>query len=338
MQTGVTNPSLSARRATEFSNDSDQEVAEYVAHVRRPLLLEGPKTGQGADELLAKVYEALTHRRFCALSRERGRRYRPAALEAFAASHRRGDPFEFWLDIGPGYHASLRPGTLPLSFEVGLAEFFMLTQIAAFLCSVDTIYPPGARFRLVVDNLCALRTNDVPVERTTEYCTGLRRLIHEMGLARRVRLFVESEEFDLDEYDSLLRHAKEPPLLRQASHAEVDNVARFLGRRCSPTEAVERMRLYRRTEATTECLMGRAVRGMRLTQRSTPTTLGFRSFPGGDARIQCGEVALGRRLDRGFGALLLTSQNIDLYECVRRSSGSPFPSTVRHITLVSHRA
>jgi hypothetical protein len=251
---------------------------------------------------------------------------------------RRGEPLEFWLDIGPGYRASLRPGIAPLGFEVGFGELLMLTQVSAFLRRIAALYPPGARFRLVVDNLCGLRTNDVALERTIGYCDDLRRLIREMGLADEVCLFVESEAFSLAEYDALLEQVEAPAPALQATQAEVDNVARFLGRRCGANEAVERMRLYRRTGATTELLLGRVVTGVRLTQRATPVTLGFRSFPGGDARIQCGEVALGRRPDGGVASFLLTSRNVDLYDCAQRSVPPGFPSTVKHVTVASRRA
>jgi hypothetical protein len=286
--------------------------------------------------VLERVYEALTQRRFCALSRGKALKYRPAMLDAFADPFRRGDPLEFWLDCGPGYHASVRPGVLPLSYDVGLGEFLMLTQIAAFLARVALLYPPGARFRLVVDSLCALRTNDIPVERTAGYCEQFRRLIEEMCLAKWVSLFVESEEFDLAEYDSLLLDACEPLSITQPSQAEIENVARFLGRPCTQEEALARIRLYERTSAVTEHLLGRVVR-VRLTQRATSATLGFRSYPGGDARIQCGEVALERRGDGGIAPVLLTNRNIDLYECARLPFASLLPSTITGLTIASRR-
>jgi hypothetical protein len=101
---------------------------------------------------------------------------------------------------------------------------------------------------------------------------------------------------------------------------------------------VERIRLYQQTSAVTEQLLGKVVRGVRLTQRATPSTLGFRSFPGGDARIQCGEVALGRSPDGGVGSILLTSRNVDLYDCARLSCASILPSAVKHVALASRRA
>jgi hypothetical protein len=334
MQMGVTTHCIPGTASAGTQGILEEEVARYLAHASRPLEA-GPDTGR---DVLDAVYGALTHRRFCALSRGKARQYHEAIRGALADPFRRGAPLEFWFDIGPGYHASLRPGVFPPSFDVGLGELLMLTQVSAFLRSVAALYPPGARFRLVVDNLCALRTNDVPLERTAAYCVQLRRLIDELGLAEHVRLFVESEEFGVCEYDALLRDVEEPHPVAHATQAEIDNVARFLGHRCTPAQALERMRLYRRTTAVTEHMLAGAARGVRLTQRATPATLGFRSFPGGDARIQCGELALGRRPDGGITSILLTSHNIDLHECVRLYCASVLPSAVKHATLASRVA
>jgi glycosyltransferase involved in cell wall biosynthesis len=333
----VSDSTVPAPAPTAPSQMFDEEIASFLARVGRP---HSPETdgGQphGADSL-AEVYALLTHRRFCALSRERSRRYRDDALKTLGESYGRGEPLEFWLDIGPGYHASLRPGQLPVNYEIGLGEYLLLVQVRAFLDGVGRLYPPGARFRLVVDNLCALRTNDIPVERTAEYCARLRRLIEDVGMASDVRLFVESEEFGIEAYDAALQTVGEPAPVSNVSAADIDNVARFLGRPCSPVEAAERMRVYQRAGAATELLLSDAVRGVRLTQRATPVTLGFRSFAGGDARIQCGEVALFRKPSGGVSPILLTSRNVDLYDAERLCGAALLPSTIADIALVSHR-
>jgi len=332
------NPTALATAPARRPEIRDEDIAAFLARVGRP---HSPETDggqqQGADSL-AEVFDVLTHRRFCALSRERSRKYRDDTLKALGESYRRGEPLEFWLDIGPGYHASLRPGQSPVNYEIGLGEYLLLVQVRAFLDGVGRLYPPGARFRLVVDNLCALRTNDIPIERTAEYCARLRRLIEHVGMASDVRLFVESEEFGVDAYDAALRTVEGPAPVPQVSEADVDNVARFLGRCCEPAEAAERMRLYQRASAATELLLSGAVRGVRLTQRATPVTLGFRSFAGGDARIQCGEVALSRKPSGGVSPILLTSRNIDLYGVETWSCAPPLPSTIGYVTLASRRA
>jgi hypothetical protein len=263
--------------------------------------------------------------------------YRDSILDTFRAAVESGGPLQFSYDIGPGYHASLRPGNLDLNFSVGLSELFILSQVASFCDQVAAIYRPGARFWLVVDNLCGLRTNDIPVAVTEGYCAQLRGLIGELGLRSRVELIVESEKFDLEEYDGLLAGVHVPPSTVRPSEEEQDNVERFLGRRCSPEEALERIDLYARTTIVTEKLLAREVRGVRMTQRAGATTIGFRPFPGGDLRTQCGEVAMGRNAKGKLQPLLLTSRNLDGYACARFSYAE-LPVAVTGVTYADRLA
>jgi hypothetical protein len=244
-----------------------------------------------------------------------------------------GEPVSFWYDVGPGYHASLRPGEVDLSFDIGLAELLILFQIASFCHRVAELYPPGARFSLVVDNLCALRTNDIPVARTEEYCLRFRGLIRELELDDRVGMTVESEEFDLGEYDDVLAGVQPQPLAAPLSGDDLENVERFLGRPCSLAEAAERADRYRRTGMVTEHLLRRVVRGVRMTQRASETTLGFRAFPGGDSRTQCGEVAIGRNTKGKLRPVLLTSRNVDDYDCVRVADLDDLSLPISHVTF-----
>ena len=103
---------------------------------------------------------------------------------------------------------------------------------------------------------------------------------------------------------------------------------RFLGRSCDLAEAGERIERYRRSGIVTEMLLERVVRGVRMTQRATGATLGFRPFSGGDQRTQCGEVALTRRSKGGLKPVLLTSRNIDGYECANVGSPEVLPPSV----------
>jgi hypothetical protein len=328
----------SSQRATPADPVAD-DVRRYLWQAMRA---GGAEVSTHADTpdaggALERIFDALTQRRFCALSRGRARQYRDSVLGALAPAYERSEALEFWFDIGPGYRASLRPGALPLRYDVGLGEYLMLAQVAAFARIVSLHYPPGARFHLVVDNVCALRTNDVALERTTAYCSQLRTLIAEMRLAGIVRLLVESEAFDLREYDALARAPAAPASAAVPTPAEIENVARFLGRRCTPAEAAERIRLYARATAATEALLARVVRGVRLTQRASAATLGFRPFPGGDARMQCGEVALTRLADGRIAPILLTSRNIDAHDCTGIGAAGVLPSPVREITFAARR-
>lgn len=311
----------------------EEEVGDYLAAVMLP----GGKglasaSSNGHSELPDAVFGLLTDRQFCHLSRGAAGRYRERTLTLLDESLNENIAVPFWYDIGPGYHASLHPGESGPSFDVGLSELLILHQVRSFLGRLSGIYPPGGRFWLVVDNLCGLRTNDIPVDLTEAYCARFRELIREQGLVDRVELLVESEAFDLAEYDRLLADVPEERREAAVTEDDLENVERFLGRRCTVQEANERIDRYRRTGIVTELLLARVVGGVRMTQRASATTLGFRPFPGGDSRTQCGHVAMGRNTHGKLRPILLTSRNVGAYELRSLTFPGLLPSLVNDVT------
>jgi hypothetical protein len=97
-------------------------------------------------------------------------------------------------------------------------------------------------------------------------------------------------------------------------------------------EANERIDRYRRTGIVTELLLARVVGGVRMTQRASATTLGFRPFPGGDSRTQCGHVAMGRNTHGKLRPILLTSRNVGAYELRSLTFPGLLPSLVNDVT------
>lgn len=306
------------------------EVLAGMTRVCEPRAAVGPLDDERT--VAEALFALLTSRAYCYLSRTKVEPYREETITLLRRRMRTGGPCRFFYDIGPGYHATLRPGALPLRFDVGLSELFILSQASSLCHRVVALYPPGARFWLVIDNLCGLRTNDIPLERSEEYVRQLRRLIHETGVSDVIDLIVESEEFELEEYDRLLAEKELGPVDPDPSPEAVGNVARFLGRPCSTAEAAARIELYSRTGAVTETLMDRLVRGVHMTQRATGATLGFRPVPGGDQRTQAGEVVLTRSSKGRLQPLLLTSRNVDAYDCVRLKLPGFLPPPLTHVT------
>lgn len=284
-----------------------------------------------------EIFELLTARRFSHLSRGAAQRYRERTITLLERSLAAGGPVPFWFDIGPGYHASLKPGDLPLTFNVGLAELMILHQVSAFHELFSELHHGGCRFTLVVDNLCALWTNDIPTVLTEGYTTQLRRLIAQQGLEDVVDVLVESEEFDVEEYERLFAETSAGILDGPISESDLENVERFLGRPCDLVEAKERIARYLRAGCVTELLLERVVRGVRMTQRAGATTLGFRSFPGGDSRAQCGQVVITRNGGGKLKPLLLTSRNIDDYDCSDYEFPDLLPSQIEHVTYAERR-
>ncbi|MCK6370398.1 MAG: hypothetical protein L6Q83_03565 [Gammaproteobacteria bacterium] len=274
---------------------------EPVAAARLPELIFGLQTG----------------REFCYLSRARVAPYREAACAQIARDIARGEPVHYCLDIGGGYHASLRPGTDALCFAPGLGELLLLRQISRFDAGVRRLYPPGTRFSLVIDNLVAWFVNDIPTERTGAYCAKLRELIAQLALAPGIELWVESEHLTTSEFERRRGAFHAAPCADDLSCKDHDTVARFLGRACGSDEVAERTARYRAITGVSSELIGSRLDGLRMTQRATPETICFRPFPGADSRIQSGEVALRVTGGKPVVPMLLTSHNQHLYDWYR---------------------
>ena len=272
------------------------------------------------------IFAIQTRREFCYLSNARVQCYRPSAETWIAQWVRHGEPVHYYLDIGGGYHASLRPGIEDICFEIGLGELLLLLQIHRFNQRVRRVYARGVRFSLVIDNLCAQLINDIDVARTLAYCARLRELIDRLGLSGEVDLLVESEHFSVDHFDRLRDKTSNMLSSGIVTRKEHQTVERFLGRACDVTEAVERSARYRDITRISGQLIDARVDGLRMTQRATPDTICFRAFPGGDSRMQSGQVALKTSVNERVLPFLLTSHNAHEYDFYRADSSDISPA------------
>ncbi|HVT47353.1 MAG TPA: hypothetical protein VHD57_06165 [Vicinamibacterales bacterium] len=312
-------------------------LSRVLAEMAAPQIAHTPVDLPAGGDLALTIFDVLTSRRFCDLGRRKAQAYQEEVVQSLRVRIQANGAFRFFLDVGPGYHASTRPGIVPLSSDVGLSELLLLFQVDAFCREIHGLYAPGAHFFFVVDNVCALKTNDVPLEQTQGYVRQFRELIATMAMTDRVELVVESEIVDLEEYDRELAALPVQAPADDIAPAAVDNVARFLGRACTPTEAAERVERYRRTSDVTNRLLDRFVQGVHMTQRATGATLGFRSFPGGDQRAQVGELALTPAVKGSVRPVLLTTRNIDGYDCERLDLSDILPPPVASITVARPR-
>jgi hypothetical protein len=341
-------PTLPARRAAEDRGlrrppveppPPTDAVFAYLAEVmdafgpaRRP----EPAPGNGATD--ERVFGLLAHRRFSYLGQTKAARYAPIVMPSIRRDLADDRPVRFYFDIGPGYHASPEPGTAGLSFDVGLAELLMLRQVTMFDAAVRAHHPAGVRFSLVIDNLCGLFTNGISLVATHGYVRQLRALIDELRVGDVVDLLVESEWFTEAEYAAAYAAVPPQPPRDDLGHDDLENVARFLGRACTPTEAAERVERYRRAGTVTEALLARVVRGVRLTQRATEATMAFRSFPGGAQRMQVGEVVLEQANGTPPRPTLLTSRNRAAFELTRVAMPGVLPRPVWQVGIAQPRA
>jgi hypothetical protein len=282
-------------------------------------------------DLPERIFDVLTSREYCYLSSARVAPYREEILGFISTAVAKVEPIRFYFDIGGGYHATLEPGVAKLCFDVGLAELMILRQIRSFVATVSQLYGPGAVFTLVIDNMCAALINDVPLEHTKSYVHKLRTLIHETGMEGLVDLLVESERFTEADF-ARVRLAAAPAPGGDVSTKQHENVERFLGRRCDSTEAAERTRLYTEVTTASEKLLNTIIDSVHMTQRASATTICFRPFPGGDSRIQAGEVALLADGSKKVRPILLTSRNINEYSWQRETPHACLPRSVPHVT------
>ncbi len=290
-----------------------------------------PEGATDSGQMPERVFEVLTTRDFCYLSKTRVAPYRPSILAHLVEAQRRASPIRFFYDLGGGYHASTRPSHEDVSFEVGLAELFVLSQISSFSARATRFYPHGVRFSLVIDNMCALLINDIPLSSTLAYCGKLRRLIRELQLDALVDVLVESEHISTSDFDRAQPQAAADAHPVELTRKQHDNVERFLGRPCDEIEASERTRKYLSVIDVSERLLEPLITGVHMTQRATDATIGFRPFPGADSRIQCGEVVLTKNSKQRLHPILMTSSNRPGYSCRRYRFPDLF-STIPHVT------
>ena len=311
-------------------------LEELVSGFHAPAAcLPPPDVSRDLDDhaaIAARVFDVLTSRDFCYLGKARAATYREDALAWFTKAIDRSEPIHLFYDIGGGYHASVRPGEDELVFEVGLAELLVLRQVADFASAVGRFYGGGARFTLVIDNMCALLVNDIPLAKTRRYCAELRELIRSLGIERLVDVLVESEHISVADFERERAASRDAGNAAALTSKQYENVGRFLGRSCDEGEALERLRRYREVVDASERLLTPLIHGAHLTQRATATTLCFRPFRGGDSRIQCGLVALTRNSHGTLHPKLLTTSNVAEFELHRHHLPGLLPAPVGCVT------
>jgi hypothetical protein len=264
----------------------------------------------GQATVAERVFDILCERRFSHLSRTQARRYRAATLAHLQADAAQQQPLRFFYDLGGGYHAGLRADFADLRFVPGLGELLALRQIRGFAHAVAAVYPPGVRFHLVIDDRCAAVANGIGQAQTAGYVARLRALLEALRMNAVVTLLVESETVPADVYQAAFDACPSPaPAADEPSPATLENIRRFLGRACSPAQALAHLARYQRAQSVSERLLALRLNGVRLTQRATPNSLGFRAFPGGDSRLQSGEVVVLASARAGPRPLLVTSRN-----------------------------
>jgi hypothetical protein len=311
------------------------KVSDYLERMMQVFWTDSSSPFPTRKKTADEIFKILTSREFNYLGRSRSLLYKQDIEKKIDSAIKQGQPIQFYLDLGGGYHASLDPEKgESIQAKIGLGELLALYQIKRFSDETRRSYDKGVYFHLFIDNICAHMINDIRLEATEGYCKDLRSMIWRVNMPDICDVIVESELFGVQEYlEEESRTAQNKVSL--VSDQDYDNVARFLGYSCSKDEAVRRIQRYKQvleiSESLTEPLFED---GIHLTQRATPKTLCFRSFPGGDSRIQCGQVALEHRENGKIVPFLLTSRNKDEY-CLEYDLDKNIPQHIPYVTVAS---
>jgi hypothetical protein len=317
-----------------MSENTDQ-IKQYLTKIIDFIKTKEEPNTQTWINPIEYLFNTLVHHDFCYLTRTQIQPYKPQIIEAIKSTIQSKKPLPIYLDLGPGYHAALeKKDPRNLSFEVGLGELLVLYQMKKFINRVTGIYPHGAKFGIVIDNVCAVFVNDIPTIKTEGYCEKFRELISELGVENEIKLLVESEHFSTSDYD--VRPVPEEQIKsHQLTEEDHDNCERFLGHKCTEEDAIRRILIYKQIgDRTDELFAEHFNNAIHATQRASKTTISFRPFPGGDSRIQSGRVVLSYNNNKKLYPFLMTSTNYSKYSCKNLLFPDVLPKPIQEITFV----
>ena len=303
----------------------ERQFLEDVMNDLRQPIAANSALSSCALNVVEYVLRLLGSRPFTHLSRRQAQQYLIRMHPLLSEQVQQEQPLSFFYDLGPGYHASIRADCVGLRFSPGLGELLAFRQISRFSRLVNIIYPAGVFFTLIIDDLCAWMTNDIPLELTRNYLDLMQDLIVSLGLERLVSIRSESAVCCADEYRHTFEQQVTYPKNVAASADQISNVSRFVGRLCTEDEVVARLARYQQALAVSNLVLKDHVTGIRMTQRASEECFGFRSFPGGDARLQSGEVMLVRELNETVRPVLVTNRNAD-YLAYRQLESAELPT------------
>ncbi|HUN90711.1 MAG TPA: hypothetical protein VMU33_01535 [Burkholderiaceae bacterium] len=309
-------PAVADRRSAIDADRVDEFLRQ---HAPRPWKsFRGPVAASPAIDTAAAIYQTLLDPDLCASPPAAQQSLRAASISAIEPAVARAAPVEFFVDLGHGYRASLKPGREPLTFEVGLGEWFLLSQLARCAHRIAPAYAPGARFNLVVDNLFAWEVSAVALADTERYCAWLRALIAATGLDHLVRVVVESEQVAARDFAAAM----------ESELAGRETAGSSTGGR----QATTLSRRYAAAAAASHRLLAPFIDGPRLSLQPHSAALRLRPYPGGDGRIGAGETCLAQH-DGRLRPVVLTRLSSGRYVRTRMMAPPALPDLIRAITI-----
>lgn len=263
------------------------------------------------DKISSEIFRILSSREFTYFTKIKAESYRNIICDKIVNLYNNKEQLIFYFNLGGGYHARISGD---LSFEPGLSEFFAIFQIKKFIDKILKIYPFGVLFKVIIDNRCAELANNVSIEDTISYSNKLNKMIDRFGLSKNIKLIQES---DLTSKDNFEKKVLERGCVKEVSVKECQNAYRF----CNDlgfSNSVDCAKKYNiiseiSREISSEC----SKNGIHLRQRATENCFPFRSFLGGDSKIQCGKIALLLEEDIIKKPILVTMNNVENLDLIK---------------------
>lgn len=267
-------------------------VEDYILNMIRFLMQnEYPKWKPTTTPhfLAAEIFNIITSRKYNYQSKKKIQTLQETSIQKINLFIQHQEPIECFLDLGGGYRATTDLDDLSLNFCPSLGELFVLYQIKSLDLDIRKIYPIGVSFKIYIDNGVANFVNHIPYEKSLSYCKQLRNMIHRLGLESLVKIIIESEDTDWRKKVSQLKYQK----VDSITDTQYLNVLRFSGIKYTREEAIDCFSRYAPATNLSKQLSEKITsKGLHFMQRvgNEEPHLSFRPFPGGDVRIQCGNL------------------------------------------------
>lgn len=221
------------------------------------------------------------------------------------------NPIKLYLALGGGYKAAIDTDNIEnLNFHLGLGELLAVYQICRLEKKILSIYPHGIEFNIVLDNGVANYVNDIPTYQTEAYANLFRKVISKLKKEKTIKLVVQTEHYDWENESKKIKIEN----ANEVTAEEYENIIRFLGKKCSQEEALERKAKYLAAMSFSGSLFRNLTdNGIWFLQFSSDNNLTFRPFPGGASRIQVGDIAL-KNENQEAKPFLISTRNISEYD------------------------
>jgi len=285
-------------------------IGELIAPVKSLCLLSTDET-----KIPEQIFSVLSSKEFTYLTKKRAQQYKQNIIDNISKFYSDKKPIHLFLVLGGGYRAKIMQ-TDKLTFSPGLGDLLALFQIKKFINKASHLYPFGVIFTIILDNRCAEISNAIPIINTKQYAVKLRDYIKKLNLAEEINVILQSDFLDKKKFKQIIQTENIAFPISQISDTDIINAKRF-NNVVSENDHHVSVQHYKIVNKISRRLIAEHIRnlnGILLYQRSNEDACAFRSFPGGDSKIQCGEVVLLYDKEMIKRPLLITSENFMNYD------------------------